>query len=155
MFWAALACLYNGCKMFAFLSLHVILSGVCIYPCVWVCLWVCVTESVQCLFCLVVADWVVRVDFVCCCFDRCVFPAGTEWRIEKEREMERERECYLAEWRGVEATSMPSVPSRPSGCCLQLTRHLVHTSVMREMRTPCIFHHTILFFSTSPSLTDS
>lgn len=49
---------------------------------------------------------------------------------------------------------MPSVPSRPSACCLQLTHHLVHTSVMRK-RTPCIFHHSILFFSTSPSLTDS
>jgi len=115
---------------------------------VW--LWVCVTESVQCLFCPVVADWVVRVDFVCYCFDRCVFPAGTEWRIQKERE----RECYLAEWRGVEATSMPSVPSRPSGYCLLLTHHLVHTSVMREKRMPCIFHHSILFFSTSPSLSD-
>ncbi len=112
--------------------------------CMCVCLCVCVTESVQCLFCPVVADWAVSVDFVCCCFDRCVFPAGTEWRIEKDREMEREKECYLAEWRGVEATSMPSVPSRPSACCLQLTHHLVHTCVTRGKRTPYIFHHSIL-----------
>ncbi len=58
--------------------------------------------------------------------------------------MEREKECYLAEWRGVEATSMPSVPSRPSACCLPLTHHLVHTCMTRGKRTPYIFHHSIL-----------
>lgn len=124
------------------MSAWVLCAYVRLYVCVFVC--VCVTESVQCLFCPVVADWAVSVDFVCCCFDRCVFPAGTEWGIVKDREMERERVCYLAEWRGVEATSMPSVPSRLSACCLQLTHHLVHTCMMIGKRTPCIFHHSIL-----------
>lgn len=55
----------------------------------------CVQQPVQCLFCSVVADWAVRVDFVCCCFDRSVFPVGMEWRLEKERERERERKAVL------------------------------------------------------------
>lgn len=62
---AALVCLYNACKMFAFLYLPTCQFEWCVHlsMCMSVCVCVCVTESVQCLFCPVVADWAVSVDF--------------------------------------------------------------------------------------------
>ncbi len=128
--------------MFAFLSLCMSAWVLCAYIRVYVCVFVCVRDWVSPVFVLPCCGWLGCECRLCLLlfWSLCV-PCRD--RME-DREKERERESYLAEWRGVEATSMPSVPSRPSACCLQLTPHLVHTSVTRGKRTPCIFHHSIL-----------